>query len=152
MIQISLPCLHLSFHNACPRYLRSRQDLLYLSCYSLNSQNDTQEWLSRLVATLLRLATHEDHLYLFHHLLSLSWLDRLLIFPPLYLFLVFIPPSFSRSWMITIPRPLLVNVLYMIFLIWNWMNGATCWSNFYTQSISSWEISHLRASQLYPRG
>ena len=26
MIQISLPCLHPSFHNACPCYLKSRQD------------------------------------------------------------------------------------------------------------------------------
>ena len=29
MIQISLPCLHSSFHNAYPRYLKSRRDLLY---------------------------------------------------------------------------------------------------------------------------
>ena len=29
MIQISLPCLHSTFHNACPRYLKSRRDLLY---------------------------------------------------------------------------------------------------------------------------
>ena len=30
MIQILFPCLHLSFHNACPRYFKSRRDLLYL--------------------------------------------------------------------------------------------------------------------------
>ena len=31
MIQISLPCFHSSFYNACPRYLKSRRDLLYSS-------------------------------------------------------------------------------------------------------------------------
>ena len=31
MNKISLPCLHSSFHNACPHYLKSRQDLLYTS-------------------------------------------------------------------------------------------------------------------------
>ena len=31
LIQISLPCLHSSFYNACPRYLKSRRDLLYSS-------------------------------------------------------------------------------------------------------------------------
>ena len=30
MFQISLPWLYLSFHNACPRHLKSRRDLLYL--------------------------------------------------------------------------------------------------------------------------
>ena len=30
MIQISLPWLHLSFHNACPCYLKSRQYLLHM--------------------------------------------------------------------------------------------------------------------------
>ena len=30
MFQISLPWLHLFFYNACPRYLKSRRDLLYL--------------------------------------------------------------------------------------------------------------------------
>ena len=30
MIQILLPWLHLSFHSACPRYLKSRRDLLYV--------------------------------------------------------------------------------------------------------------------------
>ena len=30
MFQISLPWLHLFFHNACPRYLKSRRDLLYI--------------------------------------------------------------------------------------------------------------------------
>ena len=29
MILISLPCFHSFFHNACPRYLKSRRDLLY---------------------------------------------------------------------------------------------------------------------------
>ena len=29
MFQISLPWLYLSFHNACPRHLKSRRDLLY---------------------------------------------------------------------------------------------------------------------------
>ena len=37
MIQISLPCLHLSFHNACPRYLKSRQDLLYIARFYSSS-------------------------------------------------------------------------------------------------------------------
>ena len=31
IFQISLPWLYLSFHNACPRHLKSRRDLLYLS-------------------------------------------------------------------------------------------------------------------------
>ena len=30
IFQISLPWLHLSLHNACPRYLKSRRNLLYL--------------------------------------------------------------------------------------------------------------------------
>ena len=30
MFQISLPWFHLFFYNACPRYLKSRRDLLYL--------------------------------------------------------------------------------------------------------------------------
>ena len=30
MFQISLPWLHLFFYNACPHYLKSRRDLLYL--------------------------------------------------------------------------------------------------------------------------
>ena len=29
MFQISLPWLYLSFHNSCPRHLKSRRDLLY---------------------------------------------------------------------------------------------------------------------------
>ena len=31
--QISLPWLYLSFHNACPRHLKSRRDLLYVSLF-----------------------------------------------------------------------------------------------------------------------
>ena len=45
IFQISLPWLYLSFHNACPRHLKSRRDLLYMFVQHKN-------WLSSLNTTL----------------------------------------------------------------------------------------------------
>ena len=47
IFQISLPSLHLSFHNACPRYLKSRRNLLYTNLQASGTADP--EMLLRLV-------------------------------------------------------------------------------------------------------
>ena len=81
MIQISLPCLHLSFHNACPRYLKSRRDLLYSFLYCFRFQRFCFQFRFYYSSYIITYQTGSGqsppHLRLF---LILSWLSTCHLF------------------------------------------------------------------------